>query len=29
VKKFVADLYPRCEVQPSFTDLKKISGAGR
>jgi autoinducer 2-degrading protein len=29
VKKFVADLYPRCEVQPAFTDLKKISGAGR
>ena len=29
VKKFVADLYPRCEVQPSFTDLAKISGAGR
>jgi quinol monooxygenase YgiN len=29
VKKFVADLYPRCEVQPVFTDLKKISGAGR
>jgi len=29
VKAFVADLYPRCEVQPSFTDLKMISGAGR
>src|SRR5438105_13357580 len=29
VKKFVADLYPRCDVQPSFADLKKISGAGR
>jgi autoinducer 2-degrading protein len=29
VKKFVADLYPRCEVQPVFVDLKKISGAGR
>lgn len=29
VKKFVADLYPRCEMEPSFTDLKKISGAGR
>ncbi len=29
VKKFVAELYPRCEVQPVFTDLKKISGAGR
>ena len=29
MKKFVADLYPRCEVQPVFADLKKISGAGR
>ena len=29
VKKFVADLYPLCEVQPAFTDLSKISGAGR
>jgi quinol monooxygenase YgiN len=29
VKKFNADLVPRCEVQPVFTDLKKISGAGR
>ena len=29
LKKFVADLYRRCEVQPVFTDLKKISGAGR
>jgi len=29
VKKFVAALHPRCEVQPTFTDLKMISGAGR
>ena len=29
VKQFVADLYPRCEAQPVFTDLKMISGAGR
>jgi quinol monooxygenase YgiN len=28
-KKFLAELNPLCEVQPSFTDLKKISGAGR
>src|SRR2546422_8537223 len=29
VKKFVADLYPLCEVQLSFTDMTKASGAGR
>ena len=29
VKRFVAELYPRCEQQPVFTDLKMISGAGR
>ena len=29
VKRFVAELYPKCEVQPVFTDLKKVSGAGR
>ena len=29
VKQFVAELYPKCEVQPVFTDLKMISGAGR
>jgi len=28
-KQFVADLYPKCEAQPVFTDLKMISGAGR
>jgi len=28
-KQFVADLYPRCEAQPVFTDLTMISGAGR
>jgi quinol monooxygenase YgiN len=28
-KKFIAELSPKCEVQPSFTDLKMISGAGR
>ncbi len=28
-KKFAAELYAKCEVQPSFTDLKMISGAGR
>lgn len=29
VKKFVAELYPKCEVPPSFTDVKMVSGAGR
>jgi len=29
VKQFVADLHPKCEVQPVFTDLQMISGAGR
>ena len=29
MKTFLADLYPRCEAEPVFTDLKKISGAGR
>jgi quinol monooxygenase YgiN len=29
LKQFVADLYPRCETQPAFIDLKMISGAGR
>ena len=29
MKAFVAELYPRCEAEPVFTDLKKISGAGR
>jgi quinol monooxygenase YgiN len=28
-KQFVADLYPKCDVEPVFTDLKMISGAGR
>ena len=29
MKAFVAELYPRCEAEPVFTDLKKVSGAGR
>lgn len=29
MKAFVADLHPRCEIEPVFTDLKKVSGAGR
>ena len=29
MKKFAADLHPRCEQEPVFTDLVKISGAGR
>jgi len=29
LKQFIADLYPRCEVQPVFTDLTMVSGAGR
>jgi quinol monooxygenase YgiN len=29
VKEFVAGLYPKCEQQPVFTDLKMVSGAGR
>ena len=29
VKQFVAELYPKCEMQPVFTDLKMVSGAGR
>ncbi len=29
VKQFMAEIYPRCEVQPVFTDLKMVSGAGR
>ncbi len=29
LKQFVADLYPRCEAQPVFTDVKMVSGAGR
>jgi quinol monooxygenase YgiN len=28
-KQFMAELYPRCEAQPVFTDLKMVSGAGR
>jgi quinol monooxygenase YgiN len=28
-KKFAAALSPKCEVQPAFTDLKMVSGAGR
>jgi quinol monooxygenase YgiN len=29
MKQFVAALYPKCEGQPVFTDLKMVSGAGR
>jgi quinol monooxygenase YgiN len=29
MKKFVAVLHPLCEVQPSFSDVIKVSGAGR
>jgi len=29
VKRFAAELYPSCDQQPVFTDLKMISGAGR
>ena len=29
LKRFVAELYPKCEVEPVFMDLKMISGAGR
>jgi quinol monooxygenase YgiN len=29
VKQFVADLYPRCDMQPVFADLTMVSGAGR
>jgi len=29
VKQFVAELYPKCEAQPVFTDLRMVSGAGR
>ena len=29
MKEFVAALYPKCEVQPVFAELKMVSGAGR
>ena len=29
VKRFAAELSPRCDQQPVFNDLKMISGAGR
>jgi quinol monooxygenase YgiN len=29
MRRFVAELGPRCEVQPVFADLKMVSGAGR
>jgi quinol monooxygenase YgiN len=29
MKAFLAELRPRCESEPAFTDLRKISGAGR
>lgn len=29
VKTFVADIQPRCEAGPVYTDLRKVSGAGR
>jgi quinol monooxygenase YgiN len=29
MKRFIAELYPKCEAQPVFTDLKMVSGAGR
>lgn len=29
MKRFVAELYPKCEVQPVFSDLRMVSGAGR
>ena len=29
MKKFAGVLYPLCDVQPVFTDLAKVSGAGR
>jgi len=29
VKKFLADLAPRCDQPPVFADLKMISGSGR
>lgn len=28
-KKFLAQLKAKCDVQPAFTDLKMVSGAGR
>ena len=28
-KDFVAAIYGKCEVQPVYTDLKMVSGAGR
>jgi quinol monooxygenase YgiN len=29
VKQFAAELTPKCEVPPVFTDLKMVSGTGR
>jgi len=29
LKRFAAELSPRCDQQPVFNDLKMISGAGR
>ncbi|HEY6852625.1 MAG TPA: antibiotic biosynthesis monooxygenase [Gemmatimonadales bacterium] len=29
MKAFLAELHPRCEEGPVFTDLGKVSGAGR
>src|SRR5262249_9234353 len=28
-KQFLAELYPKCEAPPIFSELKMISGAGR
>lgn len=29
METFLADLLPRCEVEPAFTNLRKVAGAGR
>src|SRR5206468_10598301 len=29
IRRFVAELGPKCEVQPVFADLNMVSGAGR
>jgi quinol monooxygenase YgiN len=29
MEAFVAEVYPRCDAEPIFTDLGKVSGAGR
>jgi quinol monooxygenase YgiN len=29
MKRFLAELSPKCEAQPAFADLKMVSGAGR